>query len=70
MISELDESQLDAIIHVDASDPQYVYKWRSEQEAGLRASKGCGMTDEEVKNFVDGCEFDQVNKRGPLRMSQ
>jgi D-glycerate 3-kinase len=47
-------SQLDAFIHIDALDPQYVYKWRLEQEAGLRASRGSGMTDEQVRHFVDG----------------
>ncbi|KAI1628186.1 glycerate kinase [Exophiala viscosa] len=47
-------SQLDAFIHIDAADPLYVYKWRLEQEANLRASRGSGMTDEQVKHFVDG----------------
>ena len=47
-------SQLDAFIHIDAHDPLYVYKWRLEQEAGLRASRGSGMTDEQVRHFVDG----------------
>ena len=47
-------SQLDAFIHIDAHDPQYVYKWRLEQEASLRASKGSGMTDHQVRHFVDG----------------
>jgi D-glycerate 3-kinase len=47
-------SQLDAFIHIDAQDPQYVYQWRLEQEEGLRASRGSGMTDEQVRHFVDG----------------
>jgi len=47
-------NHLDAFIHIDAHDPQYVYKWRLQQEAGLRAKKGAGMTDEQVKHFVDG----------------
>ena len=47
-------SQLDAFVHIDAHDSQYVYKWRLQQEAGLRAAKGSGMTDEQVKHFVDG----------------
>ena len=47
-------SQLDAFIHIDAADPLFVYKWRLEQEANLRASRGSGMTDEQVKQFVDG----------------
>ncbi|KIW19482.1 hypothetical protein PV08_00054 [Exophiala spinifera] len=47
-------SQLDAFVHIDAADPSYVYKWRLEQEANLRATRGSGMTDEQVKHFVDG----------------
>lgn len=42
----------------DAEDTQYVYAWRREQEAAMRASKGTGMTDEQVINFVNGCELD------------
>jgi len=33
-----------------------VYEWRLEQEAALRASKGVGMTDQQVVNFVNGCK--------------
>lgn len=40
----------------DAEDTQYVYNWRLQQEAALRASKGTGMTDEQVVNFVNGCK--------------
>lgn len=47
-------NQFDAFIHIDAADPQYVYKWRLQQEEGLRKKKGSGMTDEQVKKFVDG----------------
>lgn len=47
-------AQLDAFIHIDAEDPQFVYRWRLEQEAGLRASRGSGMTDDQVRSFVDG----------------
>ncbi len=39
----------------DAEDPQYVYEWRLEQEAGLRRDKGCGMTEKQVVDFVNGC---------------
>ncbi|KAH0544304.1 hypothetical protein FGG08_001567 [Glutinoglossum americanum] len=45
---------LDALIHIDAENTQYVYDWRREQEAALRAGKGAGMTDEQVIKFVDG----------------
>lgn len=41
----------------DAEDTQYVYAWRLEQEAALRATKGTGMTDERVVKFVNGCEY-------------
>ncbi|KZF25404.1 P-loop containing nucleoside triphosphate hydrolase protein [Xylona heveae TC161] len=47
--------QLDALIHLDATDTRFVYDWRLQQEAALRLSKGVGMTDEEVIKFVDGC---------------
>lgn len=47
-------NQFDAFVHIDAADPQYVYKWRLQQEEGLWKKKGSGMTDEQVKNFVDG----------------
>ncbi|KAK5111298.1 hypothetical protein LTR85_012193 [Meristemomyces frigidus] len=43
-----------AFMHIDAEDAQYVYAWRLEQEAALRASKGTGMTDEQVVHFVNG----------------
>jgi len=46
--------QFDAFIHIDAADIQNIYEWRLEQEAGLRKAKGTGMTDEQVRNFVDG----------------
>ncbi|KAF7872581.1 hypothetical protein EAF04_003501 [Stromatinia cepivora] len=41
-------------IHIDAQDTQYVYEWRKQQEEALRREKGTGMTDEQVKEFVDG----------------
>lgn len=46
--------QFDILIHLDAADPLFVYEWRREQEEALREAKGAGMTDEQVKNFVDG----------------
>ncbi|KAK1596275.1 D-glycerate 3-kinase [Colletotrichum navitas] len=45
---------LDAFIHIDAEDTQYVYGWRLQQEAALRRERGAGMTDEQVVKFVDG----------------
>ena len=32
-----------------------MYGWRLEQEVALRKSRGVGMTDEQVRKFVDGC---------------
>ncbi|KAL4768487.1 P-loop containing nucleoside triphosphate hydrolase protein [Aspergillus nidulans var. acristatus] len=46
--------QLDALIHIDAQDNHFVYEWRQEQERTLRATKGIGMTEEQVNHFVDG----------------
>ena len=47
--------QLDALIHLDAENPLFVYEWRSESERKLRDAKGSGMTGEEVVEFVNGC---------------
>ncbi|RMX81636.1 hypothetical protein D0869_06663 [Hortaea werneckii] len=47
-------NQFGAFMQIDAEDTQYVYNWRLQQEAALRASKGTGMTDEQVVNFVNG----------------
>lgn len=44
---------LDAFIHIDAEDIEYVYGWRLEQEQVLRRERGIGMTDEQVVRFVD-----------------
>ncbi|MCJ1466714.1 hypothetical protein MMC07_005334 [Pseudocyphellaria aurata] len=46
--------QLDALIHINAEDPNFVFEWRLEQEAALRQVKGTGMTDEQVIDFVNG----------------
>jgi D-glycerate 3-kinase len=50
----------DAFIHIDAEDPKSVYTWRVEAEVKLRIEKGSGMTDEQVKRFVDGCKFSKL----------
>ncbi|KAI0860654.1 putative Uridine/cytidine kinase [Xylaria cubensis] len=42
-----------AFIHIDAEDTEWVYDWRLEQEAMLRAQRGAGMSDEQVVRFVD-----------------
>lgn len=41
----------------DADDTLYVYDWRLEQESAMRKAKGTGMSDEQVVNFVNGCEY-------------
>lgn len=47
-------SYFNVFVHIDAADPLYVYKWRLEQEATTKREKGSGMSDEEVRTFVDG----------------
>ena len=47
--------QLDALIHLDAEDPMFVYEWRAQSEKELRETKGSGMTDKQVVDFVNGC---------------
>ncbi|KAI9684419.1 MAG: hypothetical protein M1829_002229 [Trizodia sp. TS-e1964] len=44
---------LAAFIHLDAADLRFVYLWRAEQEAQLRAARGAGMSEEQVRAFVD-----------------
>ncbi|KAK3939817.1 P-loop containing nucleoside triphosphate hydrolase protein [Diplogelasinospora grovesii] len=46
---------LDAFIHIDAENTEYVYDWRLQQERQLRQEKGAGaaMTDDQVVKFVD-----------------
>lgn len=48
-------SDANLYFYSDAKDNYYVYEWRQEQERTLRATKGIGMTEEQVNNFVDGC---------------
>jgi D-glycerate 3-kinase len=47
-------SCFDAFIHIDAEETGFVYEWRLQQEAALRREKGSGMSDEMVREFVDG----------------
>ena len=55
-LKEYDEitTQFNGLIDIDAEDPLYVYEWRLEQEHNLIKAKGSGMTDEQVREFVDG----------------
>ena len=47
---------LDAFVYLDAEKTSYVYAWRQEQEAELRAKKGewSAMSESDVVRFVDG----------------
>ncbi|RPB03223.1 P-loop containing nucleoside triphosphate hydrolase protein [Choiromyces venosus 120613-1] len=45
---------LNALIHIDAEDISYVYDWRIQQEHGLISSRGSGMTDGQIIEFVNG----------------
>lgn len=48
--------QFGALIHIDAAETQWVYDWRLEAEVKMRELKGVenAMTDEKVREFVDG----------------
>ncbi len=43
----------DFFIHIDTNDLRNVYVWRLEQEHKMIAAKGSGMSDEQVKAFID-----------------
>ena len=49
----------DAFVHIDAARPEWVYDWRLEAEVEMRERKGAenAMSDEKVKEFVDGCSL-------------
>jgi D-glycerate 3-kinase len=44
----------DFFIHIDADDLRHVYTWRLQQEHKMIEAKGSGMSDEQVKAFIDG----------------
>lgn len=44
----------DFCVHIDTSDLRNVYVWRLEQEHKMIAAKGSGMSDEQVRAFIDG----------------
>lgn len=44
----------DFFVHIDTSDLHNVYTWRLEQEHKMIAAKGSGMSDEQVRAFIDG----------------
>jgi len=41
----------------DAQELEYVYNWRTQQEHNLIKLKGTGMSDEQVRAFVDSCAY-------------
>jgi D-glycerate 3-kinase len=45
---------LDAMVWLNARDIEFVYAWRLQQEHAMKLALGRGMTDEQVKKFVDG----------------
>jgi D-glycerate 3-kinase len=44
---------LDVFIHIEAEDINYVYQWRLEQEHNMKRQRKSGMSDEQVKDFID-----------------
>jgi D-glycerate 3-kinase len=44
----------DFFIHLDTDDLQNVYTWRLQQEHKMIEAKGSGMSDEQVRAFIDG----------------
>ena len=44
---------------MDAAETEWVYDWRLEAEVKMRESRGAenAMSDEKVREFVDGCEL-------------
>ncbi|KAF2833589.1 P-loop containing nucleoside triphosphate hydrolase protein [Ophiobolus disseminans] len=44
----------DFFIHIDTDDLRNVYTWRLQQEHKMIEAKGSGMSDEQVRAFIDG----------------
>ena len=44
----------DFFIHIDTDDLRNVYTWRLQQEHKMIEVKGSGMSDEQVRAFIDG----------------
>lgn len=45
-------SQLDSLIYLNGMSFDRVYQWRLQQEHMLKASTGKGMSDEQVRQFI------------------
>lgn len=56
-------SQLDALIHIDAEELEYVYEWRLQQEHKLILRTGMGMSDEKLRKFIDCCKLPSTLSR-------
>jgi D-glycerate 3-kinase len=46
--------KLDAVVWLNAQDVNFVYTWRLQQEHMMKQAHGRGMTDDQVKVFIDG----------------
>ncbi|KAG9190562.1 D-glycerate 3-kinase [Alternaria panax] len=44
----------DFFIHIDTDDLRNVYTWRLQQEHKMIEAKGSGMSDDQVRAFIDG----------------
>ncbi|KAF1834963.1 P-loop containing nucleoside triphosphate hydrolase protein [Decorospora gaudefroyi] len=44
----------DFFIHIDTNDVRNVYTWRLQQEHKMIEAKGSGMSDEQVREFING----------------
>jgi D-glycerate 3-kinase len=44
----------DFFIHIDTTDLRNVYTWRLQQEHKMIETKGSGMSDDQVRAFIDG----------------
>ncbi|OAK99748.1 P-loop containing nucleoside triphosphate hydrolase protein [Phaeosphaeriaceae sp. SRC1lsM3a] len=44
----------DFFVHIDTNDLRNVYTWRLQQEHKMIEGKGSGMSDEQVRAFIDG----------------
>jgi D-glycerate 3-kinase len=47
-------NKLDAVVWLNAQDVDFVYTWRLQQEHMMKQEHGGGMTDDQVKVFIDG----------------
>jgi D-glycerate 3-kinase len=66
--------KFDSLVQLDAQDLAFVYDWRLQQEHQLIHERGSGMTDLQVREFVDGympayeLYLEHLRKRADLRI--